>query len=111
MREVLHRRPADPIAFLADFFTSPELKSHIQTKMSQTEKKRDLEFTADVTRLQIWFYKSDLFKIYFCTHLYFSRSYTFIDQFYFSGNRMEVETNFDDILKLHQALSKTENNR
>merc|ERR1712012_521029 len=28
-----------------------------------------------------------------------------------TGNRMEVETNFDDILKLHQALSKTENNR
>jgi len=53
IREVLHRRPADPIAFSADFFTSPELKSHIQTKMSQTEKKRDLEFTADVNRLQI----------------------------------------------------------
>jgi len=48
VREVLHKRPDSISTFAADWFSSPLLREHIETRMAKGKPDRELDFINDL---------------------------------------------------------------
>ena len=53
VREVLHRRPESIPSFASDWFSSPLLREHIESRMAKGKPDRELDFVNDTKPIKL----------------------------------------------------------